>query len=108
MRILATGGAGRLWIAILVLLGSLAIATAVMIRFSWTSDDPPISQPRASTTVAPTTAPTTAPTAPTASASRPAGNPARVCDTAELNAGPTTPPTGAVAVMAGDNSAVDF
>jgi parallel beta-helix repeat protein len=31
-----------------------------------------------------------------------------VCDTAELNAGPTTPPTGAVAIAAGDNSAVDF
>src|SRR5262249_49917281 len=88
-------------------------------RYSWNHRNPPVAQPPPSTTVAPTTAPpttttatttrTTAPTTTTSPASPPpTGNPAPVCGTAALNAGPTTPPTGAVTVAAGDNSAVDF
>jgi parallel beta-helix repeat protein len=100
---------GRWWIAILVLLSSLATVTAVAVNTrSDRGDDPPGAQPPASTSVAPTTVPKSVPSATTSASPAPVRNQARVCGGTELNAGPATPPAGAVVVAAGDNSAVDF
>src|SRR5262249_30382782 len=125
---------GALWVSVLALLGSLGVGTAVAVVNTshqgshaaapgragppGTPPTPPVAHPPPPPTVAPTTAPpttttatttrTTAPTTTTSPASPPpTGNPAPVCGTAALNAGPTTPPTGAVTVAAGVNSAVD-
>lgn len=102
-RMLRSAGA-RLRTAVLAPLAVLAVVTAAC------SAPPAQEDPAPPTTPTTTTTPTTVDTAPIDATAVPPSDGARlaVCGTDALAAGPTSPPAGAVAVAAGDNSAVDF